>query len=415
MILMRSALPCFSLAILALIPACGSGGSQASLTAGSSSADAGQPTLDILFSGISTADAINPNEVTLSWQAASLVSTGSGSDKMRYHVYRGLTEAATQLESSLIATTGQGAISFIDSGLPDSTTIFYRVVALDTDERTSITTQVANAHTPAAYGPGTIDFYADILPMWSTPMPGNASVDCLTCHTTPGAGMLDLSTLEGVLAGVGTLASPDSFVIPYQGEASWAEFLSRMTMFPNFLVHSPYFSDPAGLAAMEVPLMAWIFEGALSSPDSTPPVFEFGDAETAGRYFGEFTSFDTVKVTFPHAVDPESLPFNGSRAGQLEYAVYAGADSNTIDWEKPVAIGKVELANESEPTSSVSFEWLESDSLIVVVRPLDASGRSVVFDFDSYDPETASAAELSAYRSRMRNQSANEREMFIAR
>jgi hypothetical protein len=114
-------------------------------------------------------------------------------------------------------------------------------------------------------------------------------------------------------------------------------------------------------------------------------------------------------------VDPESLPFNGSRAGQLEYAIYAGVDSNSINWDKPVAIGKVDLATENDPTISTSFEWLESDSLIVVVRPLDASGRGVTFDFETYDPETASAAELTAFRSRMRNQSSNEREIFIER
>lgn len=412
---MRSALPLFSLALLAILPACGPGGSKVSLGLGAAAADAGQPTTDIRFEGISTADAINPNEVTLSWQPAVIVSTGAGSEQMRYHVYRGLTEALAQLDSSFIGTTDQGADSFVDAGLPDSTTIFYRVVAMDVDERTSITTEVGNAHTPAAYGPGSIDFAGDILPLWTTPMPGNAGTDCLSCHTTPGAGMLDLSTLNGVLSGVGTLAAPDSFVIPYQGEASWSEFLSRMTVYPNFFDHSAYFAEPSGLAAMEVPLMAWISEGALATPDSTPPVFEFADPEAAGRYFGEFTAFDTIKVTFPHAVDPESLPFNGSRAGQLEYAIYAGADSNTINWEKPVAIGLVDSASENDPTASVSFEWLESDSLIVVVRPLDASGRSIAFDFENYDPETASAAELTAFRSRMRNQSANEREIFIER
>ena len=412
---MRSALPVFSLALLAILPACGSGGSQVSLGLGAAAADAGQPTTDILFEGISTADAIDPNEVTLSWQPAILVSTGSGSSQMRYHVYRGLSEALAQLDSSFIGTTNQGADSFVDAGLPDSTTIFYRVVAMDVDERTSITTEVASARTPAAYGPGSIDFANNILPLWDTPMPGDAGTNCLSCHTTPGAGMLDLSTLNGVLAGVGSLAAPDSFVIPYQGEASWSEFLSRMTIYPTFFEHAAYFAEPAGLAAMEVPLMAWIAEGALATPDSTPPVFEFGDSETAGRYFGEFTAFDTITVTFPHAVDPESLPFNGSRAGQLEYAVYAGVDSNNINWDKPVAIGLVEPANENEDTASVSFEWLESNSLIVVVRPLDASGRSVDFDFENYNPDTASAAELTAFRSRMRNQSSNEREMFIER
>jgi hypothetical protein len=413
---MRSALTCFSLAMVALLPAaCGPGGSNVSFAAGAASADAGQPSTDLVFGGISTADAINPNEITLSWQPAILASTGSGASQMRYHVYRGLTEELAKQESGFVATTDQGVDSFIDSGLPDSTTIFYRVVAMDAEERTSITTEVASAHTPSAYGAGSIDYTADILPLWSTTMPGDANTDCLSCHTTPGAGMLDLSTLEGVLAGVGTLGSPDSFVIPYQGEASWSEFLARMSVWPNFFQHSAYFAEPTGLAAMEVPLMAWIAEGALAVPDSAPPVFEFGDSEIAGRYFGEFTAFDTVQVTYPHAVDPESLPFNGSRAGQLEYAIYAGVDSNSINWDKPVAIGLVELANENDPTVSTSFEWLESDSLIVVVRPMDASGRSVSFDFENYDPETASAAEITSFHNRMRNQSTNEREMFIQR
>jgi hypothetical protein len=412
---MRSALTCFSLALLAILPACGSGGSATSIGAGASSADAGKPTTDILFHGISTADAINPSEATLSWQPAVIASSGAGSAQMRYRVYRGLTESLAQQEASLIATTLQGAESFIDSGLPDNTTLYYRVVAMDTDERTSITTEVASAHTPATYGPGSADFIANILPLWDTPMPGSPGTTCLSCHTTPGLGSLDLSTLEGVLAGIGTLQAPDSFVIPYQGESSWAEFLSRMTMLPNFFSHLPYFTQPTGLAAMEEPLMAWIFEGALSAPDSTPPVFEFGDPESAGRYHGEFTAFDTVKVTFPHASDPESLPFSGARAGQLEYAIYAGVDSNSINWGKPIAFGIVELSTQEEPTASVSFEWLQSDSLIVVVRPLDSSGRSVPFDFENYDPENASAAELDAFRHRMRNQSANEREIFIAR
>ena len=402
--------------MMALLPAaCGPGGSKVSFATGAASADAGNPSTDVLFGGVSTADAINPNEITLSWQPALLASTGSGASQMRYHIYRGLSEELAKQESSFVATTDAGVDSFIDSGLPDSTTIYYRVVAMDTEERTSITTEVASAHTPSAYGAGTIDYTANILPLWSTPMPGDASTTCLSCHTTPGAGMLDLSTLEGVLAGIGTLGAPDSFVIPYQGEASWSEFVSRMTVFPNFFQHSAFFAEPTGLSAMQEPLMAWISEGALAVPDSEPPVFEFGDSETAGRYFGEFTAFDTVQVTYPHAVDPESLPFNGSRAGQLEYAIYAGVDSNSINWDKPVAIGLVELANENDPTISTSFEWLESDTLIVVVRPMDASGRSVAFDFDTYDPESASAAEITDFRNRMRNQSSNEREMFIQR
>lgn len=413
---MRFTLSTFLFAGLVLLPAaCGPGGSKTTFVLGGAAADAGQPSLDVRFLGISTADAINPNEITLAWDGATLVSTGSGAAQMRYHIYRGLTPELAQLESSHIATTAPGVVSYVDSGLPDDTTLFYRVVAMDVDERTSITTEVANAHTPPTYGPGSIDYTSDILPLWDLPMPGDEATTCLTCHTTPGAGRQDLSTLEGVLAGVGTLVAPDSFVIPYQGEASWSEFISRMAMWPNFFDHAPYFAEGDGLASMQAPLMAWISEGALAEPDSTPPIFEFGDAGIAGRYFGEFIAHDQVQVTFPHASDPESLPFSGSLAGQIEYAIFAGPDSNRIDWSKPIVIGTVSLADQDEPTGSVTFEWTESDSVTVVVRPMDASGRSIDFDFDAFDPATASAGELLTYRLRMRNMAANEREIVISR
>ncbi len=399
---------------MALLPmACGSSGTSGAAGAGAIGAGAG--TADILFAGVLSADAINPNEVTVTWADAVLLPNMGGAAGMRYRVYRALDPGTAQLDSALVATTEQGVTSFIDTGLPDNTTLYYRVVAIDTDERFSLTDQITNARTPAEYGPGTVNYTTDILPLWSTPMPGDAGTTCLTCHTTPGPGSLDLSTLEGVLAGIGTLQNPDSFVIPYLGEASWAEFLARMTQLPVFFSHVSYLTDPEGLAAMEEPIKAWISEGALPAPDGEPPIFEFANEQLAGLYFGRFTDFDTVKVTFPHAVDPESLPFNGSLAGQLEYAVYAGVDSASIDWDKPVVLITVDQNAALETTVSGTFDWTASESLVAVIRPLDASGRSISFDFDAYDPATASAEELENYRLRMRNQSANEREMLIVR
>lgn len=413
---MRSALPISALGLLALLPvACGSSGSGAGAAAGAASAGVGIGTSDILFPGVTSADAINPSEVTVTWPNAVIAQTTGGSATMRYRIYRALDAETVLLDSSLVATTEPGVTSFVDVGLPDNTTLYYRVVALDTDERFSLSTSVANARTPAEYGPGTIDYTTAILPLWSTEMPGNPGTTCLTCHTTPGAGRLDLSTLEGALAGLGTLANPDSFIIPYLGEESWAEFLARMTAFPNFFQHVNYLTAPEGLAAMEEPLQAWISEGALATPDGLPPIFEFGNEALAGTYFGRFLDFDTVEVTFPHASDPESLPANGSVAGQLEYAVYAGTTSETINWDKPVALIIVDQIQAMNDTVSGTFDWTESDSLVAIIRPLDASGRSVAFDLETYDPETASAEELEAFRQRFRNQSVNEREMVIIR
>lgn len=414
---MRSALQLSALSLLALLPAaCGSSGSSAGAAAGAAAAGVGIGTSDIIFPGVTSANAINPSEVTVTWPNAVIAGTLGGSATMRYRIYRALDTATVLLDSALIATTEPGVTSFVDVGLPDNTTLYYRVVALDTDERFSLTVAFTNARTPAAYGPGTIDYATDILPLWSTEMPGNPGTTCLTCHTTPGPGRLDLSTLEGALAGIGTLANPDSFIIPYLGEQSWAEFLARMTALPtNFFQHVNYLTAPEGLAAMEAPLQAWISEGALATPDGLPPIFEFGDEQLAGTYFGEFLDFDTVQVTFPHASDPESLPVNGSVAGQLEYAVYAGATSADINWDKPVALLTVDQIQAMNDTVSGTFDWTASDSLVVIIRPLDASGRSIAFDLASYDPETATAEELEAFRLRFRNQAVNEREMVITR
>ncbi|MDA1113932.1 MAG: hypothetical protein O3A95_06500 [Planctomycetota bacterium] len=416
---MRSALKLTALGLMALLPvACGPSGPSANTPGGigaGANNGAGLGTSDILFSGVLGADAINPNEVTVTWADAVLLPNLGGAISMRYQVFRALDAETAQLDSALVFTTEQGVTSFIDTGLPDNTTLFYRVVALDTDERFSLTAAVASARTPAEYGPGLVAFDTQVLPLWSTPMPGIPATTCLSCHTLPGPGQLDLSTLEGVLAGVGTLQNPNSFVIPYQGEASWAEFLARMSALPTLFQHLPYITDPEGLAAMEEPIKAWIAEGALATPDSAPPVFEFADEELAGTYFGSFVDFDTVSVTFPHAIDPESLPFNGSVAGQLEYAVYAGVDSNSIIWDKPTALITVDLNQAALPTVTGTFDWTLSDSLVVIVRPLDASGRGVPFDLNTYDPETATAQELENFRLRMRNQSSNEREMAIIR
>jgi len=410
---MRQVLTFSAIGLLALLPlSCGSssgGGVSVGASAG------GQGTSDIVFAGVSAADAINSTEVTLTWPDAVLKPTLQGAAGMRYRIYRGLDASAALLEANLVATTVGGVTSFVDSGLPDNTTLFYRVVAVDTDNRVSLSTKVTNARTPAAYGPGSATFPTDILPLWSTPMPGNPSTTCLSCHTTPGPGHLDLSTADGVLIGIGTLANPDTFVVPYDGASSWSEFIARMSAFPTLFQHLPYFATPEGLAAMEQPLTAWVFEGALSVLDSTPPVFTFSDPELAGLYFGEFTAFDTVQVTFPHALDPESLPANGSREGQLEYAVYAGIDANSINWDKPIVLAQVDALAAAADFVTASFTWTASDHLVVVVRPLDSSGRSIQIDLNTYDPETASADDLELYRLRMRNQSANEREMIIIR
>jgi hypothetical protein len=130
---------------------------------------------------------------------------------MRYVIFRGLTPQAPLRDIGQIAITGQGELTFTDdfSDLEnppplDNTTWYYSVVAI-ADESISNNVQVAIARTPSAYAPGTMSFYDDVLPLFaSIKNPSDATQNCLSCHSTgSAAGGMDLSTLEGILAGVG--------------------------------------------------------------------------------------------------------------------------------------------------------------------------------------------------------------------
>jgi hypothetical protein len=390
--------------------------------------------LNINFAGITDASAISPNEVLISWGDAMYFGEPASAAGMRYVVFRGLTHQMPLRDAGQITITDQGALTFTDdfSDLPetdalDNTTWYYSIVAIDSDENISNNVQVAIARTPTVYSPGTMSFDDDVLPLFaSLKNPADTSQDCLSCHSTGNAaGGMDLSSLEGILAGVGTSANPDSFIIPFLGDDSASELKARFSAGSLFnpesaiSKHMPYILQPDGgtpeagdgYEDLVLPIRNWAFEGALPTPDSTPPVFEFANVNNAGLYYGKFIDFNTVRLYVPHASDPESMPVNGSVAGQIDYVVYAGATSNDIDWDHPVMIKSLTVNEAAQSSVRIDFDWDDSNELVVVVRPMDAAGRSVDIDVLNYDD--TDPTQIALFRERMRNMSSQEREILV--
>jgi len=370
--------------------ACGTGGVTGTAGAGASSGKKGSGPAPI-FDGVGTAGALSPTEVAVSWSDAINGQGDPNPQSIVYRVFRAFDSATVLLESSLVQVTAPGVTSFVDRGLPPTATIFYRVVAVDPAGRRSTSARLATARTPAPYGPGLVDYNRDVAGLWNSSTLQGGGQTCLDCHTAPGPNRLDLSTWQGVNIGTGTLADPDSFVVAYNPEETWAEFLLRFTA--NRIPHHDFLVNPTVLATFEPVLKSWVAEGALEFPDATPPVFRFEDIGNAGLYFGEFVDFNTVRVTWFHADDPESLPFTGSTENQLDYRVYAGRTSQTIDWDNPVAVLRSPEKTPANPTISVEFAW-PFDTVAVIVRAVDASGRST---------------------GQIHNESVNEREIQLAR
>ncbi|KAA3609548.1 MAG: hypothetical protein DWQ01_09470 [Planctomycetota bacterium] len=406
---------------MVLVPiACGGSGSGRTARLG-----AGAAGLPPFFTGVGSAEAISPTEVVVSWSDAIDQVGEPNTQSMIYRVYRAFDPASVLLESALIGTTDPGITSFVDIDAIPFTTHYYRVEAINTlgNQTTSLTS--ATARTPSLFEGGSIEFYGDIDADPGDPLSqnifetivGSNGLNCLSCHTDGGSAY-PLDTYEGIMAGVGTFSEPDSFVIPFDPEGSWLEFVARFSANP--IDHLPFVSAAAEIAALEAILGAWINEGALEFPDDQPPVFEFDDIDNAGKYYAEFTGFDKVTVTWFHASDPESLPPTGDTTNQLEYYIYVGTSSNTIDWENPARTVcpddlNWETADEvvtmspmkTGPDSLVSaeFGWCE-DTAAIVIRAIDAAGRNEVLS----DPPTPEET-----KRRLRNMSVNEREIFIQR
>jgi hypothetical protein len=74
--------------------------------------------------------------------------------------------------------------------------------------------------------------------------------------------------------------------------------------------------------------------------------------------------------------------------------------------------------NEAGQSSvSIDFSWVDengeliSNELVVIVRPMDAAGRSVDIDVLNYDD--TDPTQIALFRERMRNMSPQEREILV--
>jgi hypothetical protein len=417
-------------------PVAGTGSAASGATGGAASGD------PILFAGIGSADALSPTEVAMSWMAATEFD-GSGARSMTYHIYRSYTSAADTQIGEPIFTTGPGDTSYVDGDLsiplnpdvddidgdgdfteltvPYSRTVYYRVVAENAFGQLGATTTVASARTPMPYSLDNPLVYAeDIEKKWNgfDPVSGvdhfytDTNGDtCLDCHSN-GLSQTSLESWEDVMVGRGDKSSqtPNSFVIPFDGQSTWINMIGRMTASP--IHHFAYLGSSISVTYMEHSIVDWANNGALEFPDTERPVFRFDDIRNVGKYNSEWLGFDTIRVSWFQAEDLESLPY-GARdnfaANQLNYQIFAGPTSNDIDWDNPIIpIGATDslIPSTSDATMSADIFWSGGPEAIIVVRALDAAGRA------SLTPSDANATPTEADRS---NLDVNEREIYLER
>ncbi len=357
-----------------------------------------------VFSGVISADPISNSSILVTWAPAVDPNTGLSSG-LTYRVFRSSDPISVLGNAEATFETPPDVTSFIDESLAPFpfSAVYYRVEALNSSGAISSNSVVTSAFLPSTFLPGTVYYDVDVEPFWSMQF-SNGAPNCISCHDGS-IQSFDLTSYNGLMTGGGTAQNPDTFIIPYDGEGTWNELVFRLVSNP--LEHMIYWPVASEMVPLKDSLEAWVQEGALKDPDSFPPIFRFSDVTNAGKYHGRFVDFQTAEVTFFHADDPESLPFSGSTAGQLEYLVFAGPNSANIDWLNPVA-SMFGLDNIANPSMSQTFTWTDS-SLSMVVKALDPSGRLVEV------PDVTDPSYLDQLALRRRNMSLGETEITLNR
>ena len=365
----------FLFTILLSLAACDHGPSGGSFGSGAGGSNWGGPgagggggggtTPSLTFDGPISADPASPTSVAVQWHAAA-VNTSSP-EPVLYDVFR--ADAVDMLSETLVATIDSGATSWVDSGLTDGQTYFYRVLARTTD-LASDNADVVSAHLPQIPAAG-MDYETSIAPLWSM-LDHSGTYTCLDCHDGTTA-KLDLTSWEGLVIGVGNADYPNSFVIPAQGRMSFNEGISRILSYPTAL---PYhrkwrYNQPV----FDTNLVQWINEGAQAEPDVTPPTFNAADFSDPEKFSIEIFNDERFKLRFPHASDPESVPYiNNTPGDHLEYRIYGGMDSNSIDWENPLRTVRRMYFPHWKPKYEISVLW-PHDHGVFVVRAVDFLGN----------------------------------------
>jgi hypothetical protein len=331
-------------------------------TGGGGSGGGGGSTATLTFEGPDSASPTSTTAVSVVWNAAIL--TAALGDDLVYDVFR--DTAADMLGETLAGTTAVGELSMVDEDLASGQTYFYRVVAR-TAELSSDNVDVVSAHLPTV--PATpMDYMIDIDPLWSR-LGNDGITSCLDCHDGTNA-VMDLRTWEGLQIGVGTASAPDSFVSPGFGEDSFRDAVARLLSHTGSLNSHKMWASQA--VDYQTDLEPWIDQGATSESDLTVPTFSEADLLNGALYNVAEATATRVTVTFPHALDPESEPYAPHAFDHLKYLIYAGPDSNSIDWDTPVKKiprGAFPLADSS---FSITFNFADAVGTFVV-RAVDFS------------------------------------------
>lgn len=364
----RGFLPVAGLVVLGFACSNHSGSGNGSGSAGSGANGGGSVTLT--FAGPIGAAPSAHDAVRVHWQVAEN-SLGDPASSMRYTVLRGTSLAMTDaVEVASLA----GGESFEDTGLLDDITYFYRVVAADDRGNEVSSEELVSAHLPRI-PPPPIDYQSEIDPLWATALGRDGQTACIDCHfdgAQTGYGFLSLSSWERLMIGTGSPGKPNSFVVEGESKATAKEFLARFEAATPQAPEHRLWKFSADLFLPEV--RHWLDEGAHSSPDLSRPTFDFFDLQNQARYSVTEHGDGTVTVNFPHAEDPESEPYRGTINDHLEYRVYGGRNSNSIDWRNPVAVLERYNFPKSDPSYGLRFDWALPTGTFVV-RAVDYTGN----------------------------------------
>ncbi|NQU48332.1 MAG: hypothetical protein HQ519_06770 [Planctomycetes bacterium] len=372
------------LALVVLPLSCGSSSS----SGGSGGTGGTGEDVQVNFSGPQSSSPISATKVVISWLDASNTA-GDPPSSMSYKVYR--STALDLADETLVGTTSPGVTSYVDGGLAGTgkQTYFYRVVAADVFGNLSVNANVVSAHPPAAIQSGSIDFATDVQPLFDLegeaviPGPESGPITCLDCHdgtTNILATEANYTTYAGIVIGVGTSGSPDSWLVPGNGNQTSNQFLSRFWTYDNGNPNAAAAHGAAGagyhnstndLQAFANALKSWANEGGLEAPDTERPVMDFTNVNNSSYEASYDLGNDQVTITTFHASDPESQA--GMLTDPLRYRVYGGLSSTTIDWDTPL----VETdRNIYSMTSNVTMTFAYSGATgVFVVRAVDFEGN----------------------------------------
>jgi hypothetical protein len=347
-------------------------------TGGGGTGGGGGGTATLTFDGPTDASPTSSTAVSVTWNAAVL--TVALGDDLVYDVFR--DTAVDMLSETLVGTTAVGELSMLDESLASDQTYFYRVVAR-TAELSSDNVDVVSAHLPAV-PPTPMDYMTDIDPLWAR-LGNDGITTCLDCHDGTNA-VMDLRTWEGLQIGVGTPSAPDSFISPGFGAESFRDAVARLVSHTSSLNSHKMWASQA--VDYKTALEPWIDQGATQETDLSSPTFSTADLQNSALYNVVESTATRITLTFPHALDPESVPYAPQAFDHLRYLVYAGPDSNSIDWDTPIKKVPGGLFPLADPSLSFTFNYAEPGGTFVV-RALDFSGNESLNEIEIVLERTA--------------------------